>query len=208
MLPDAALTAVAYAMDWHRTRQHPQQEAAAEQTDLLDAAAHGDGAGAGGGHAGASGALEDDGGPVELARAAAGTVNGIRSSATPGAANCPFTTPCRIWAAAWPQLPEPVVDFDHPGARWTARMSWRGEVAPGRHQLRIDVFGGGALVVEAASQAARGTRPSTRDDLRYHRLTAPWLLGRRRRPIRQSIPRTAPAAAARGPVVAGDDSAT
>ncbi|WP_406169093.1 mobilization protein [Streptomyces canus] len=32
MLLDAALTAVAYAMHWHRTRQHAQQEAAAEQT--------------------------------------------------------------------------------------------------------------------------------------------------------------------------------
>jgi hypothetical protein len=31
MLLDAALTAVAYAMHWHRTRQHAQQEAAAEQ---------------------------------------------------------------------------------------------------------------------------------------------------------------------------------
>lgn len=105
MLPDAALTAVAYAMDWHRTRQHPQQEAAAEQTDLLDAAAHGDGAGAGGGHAGASGVLEDDGGSFELARAAAGTVNGSRSSATPGAANCPFTRPCRISrdVESWPR---------------------------------------------------------------------------------------------------------
>lgn len=105
MLPDAALTAVAYAMDWHRTRQHPQQRAAAEQTDLLDAAAHGNGAGAGGGHAGASGALEDDGGSVELARAAAGTVNGSRSSATPSAANCPFTRRCRISrdVESWPR---------------------------------------------------------------------------------------------------------
>ncbi|WP_328353443.1 relaxase/mobilization nuclease domain-containing protein [Streptomyces sp. NBC_00445] len=32
MLIDAALTAVAYAMHWHRTRQHAQQEASAEQT--------------------------------------------------------------------------------------------------------------------------------------------------------------------------------
>ncbi|MER5210303.1 relaxase/mobilization nuclease domain-containing protein [Streptomyces sp. NPDC002838] len=32
MLLDVALTAVAYAMHWHRTRQHPQQQAAAEQT--------------------------------------------------------------------------------------------------------------------------------------------------------------------------------
>ncbi|MGQ4371951.1 relaxase/mobilization nuclease domain-containing protein [Streptomyces violaceoruber] len=32
MLLDAALTAVAYAMHWHRTRQHAQQEAAAEAT--------------------------------------------------------------------------------------------------------------------------------------------------------------------------------
>ncbi|MFR9789766.1 mobilization protein [Streptomyces sp. MB22_4] len=31
MLLDVALTAVAYAMHWHRTRQHAQQEAAAEQ---------------------------------------------------------------------------------------------------------------------------------------------------------------------------------
>ncbi|MFG2366430.1 hypothetical protein ACGFY3_33130 [Streptomyces mirabilis] len=31
MLLDATLTAVAYAMHWHRTRQHAQQEAAAEQ---------------------------------------------------------------------------------------------------------------------------------------------------------------------------------
>lgn len=105
MLPDAALTAVAYAMDWYRTRQHPRQEAAAEQTDLLDAAARGDGAGSGGGYAGASGALEDDGGSVELARAAAGTVSGSRPSATPGAANCPFTRPCRISrdVESWPR---------------------------------------------------------------------------------------------------------
>ncbi|MCD9879173.1 relaxase/mobilization nuclease domain-containing protein [Streptomyces guryensis] len=32
MLLDVALTAVAYAMHWHRTRQHAQQQAAAEQT--------------------------------------------------------------------------------------------------------------------------------------------------------------------------------
>ncbi|MFG3289413.1 relaxase/mobilization nuclease domain-containing protein [Streptomyces sp. NPDC048179] len=32
MLLDVALTAVAYAMHWHRTRQHIQQQAAAEQT--------------------------------------------------------------------------------------------------------------------------------------------------------------------------------
>ncbi|MEW1872031.1 mobilization protein [Streptomyces caelestis] len=32
MLLDIALTAVAYAMHWHRTRQHAQQQAAAEQT--------------------------------------------------------------------------------------------------------------------------------------------------------------------------------
>ncbi|MEH0556076.1 relaxase/mobilization nuclease domain-containing protein [Streptomyces sp. B21-101] len=32
MLIDAALTAVAYAVHWHRARQHTQQEAAAEQT--------------------------------------------------------------------------------------------------------------------------------------------------------------------------------
>ncbi|GHI05788.1 hypothetical protein Scel_41090 [Streptomyces cellostaticus] len=32
MLIDAALTAVACAMHWHRTRQHAQQQAAAEQT--------------------------------------------------------------------------------------------------------------------------------------------------------------------------------
>ncbi|MDX5563564.1 mobilization protein [Streptomyces sp. ID05-04B] len=32
MLLDVALTAVAYAMHWHRTRQHVQQQAAAEQT--------------------------------------------------------------------------------------------------------------------------------------------------------------------------------
>lgn len=31
MLLDATLTAVAYAMHWHRTRQHAQQEATAEQ---------------------------------------------------------------------------------------------------------------------------------------------------------------------------------
>ncbi|MDQ1018649.1 hypothetical protein QFZ43_005198 [Streptomyces afghaniensis] len=31
MLLDVALTAVAYAMHWHRSRQHAQQEAAAEQ---------------------------------------------------------------------------------------------------------------------------------------------------------------------------------
>ncbi|MFB6847939.1 mobilization protein [Streptomyces sp. NPDC056373] len=31
MLQDVALTAVAYAMHWHRTRQHAQQQAAAEQ---------------------------------------------------------------------------------------------------------------------------------------------------------------------------------
>jgi hypothetical protein len=31
MLLDVALTAVAYAIHWHRTRQHAQQEAAAEQ---------------------------------------------------------------------------------------------------------------------------------------------------------------------------------
>ncbi|MFD7604604.1 hypothetical protein ACFWAN_29660 [Streptomyces mirabilis] len=136
MLPDAA---VAYAMDWYRTRQHPQQEAAAEQTDLLDAAAHGDDAGAGCGYARASGALEDDAGSVESARAAAGTVSRSRPSATPGAANCPFTRPCRISrdvgvlaqalvfevllaggtlgcrAVARLQLPEPVVDFDLAG---------------------------------------------------------------------------------------------
>ncbi|QIB42806.1 mobilization protein [Streptomyces aureoverticillatus] len=34
MLLDAMLTAVAFAMHWHRTRQHAQQEAAAEQTLL------------------------------------------------------------------------------------------------------------------------------------------------------------------------------
>lgn len=34
MLLDAALTAVAFAIHWHRTRQHAQQEAAAEQTLL------------------------------------------------------------------------------------------------------------------------------------------------------------------------------
>ncbi|MEV1077328.1 mobilization protein [Streptomyces sp. NPDC050211] len=32
MLLDVALTAVAYALHWHRTRQHTQQEAAAEET--------------------------------------------------------------------------------------------------------------------------------------------------------------------------------
>jgi hypothetical protein len=32
MLLDAVLTAVAFAMHWHRTRQHAQQQAAAEQT--------------------------------------------------------------------------------------------------------------------------------------------------------------------------------
>ena len=32
MLLDVALTAVVYAMHWHRTRDHAQQQAAAEQT--------------------------------------------------------------------------------------------------------------------------------------------------------------------------------
>ncbi|MGW0422277.1 hypothetical protein [Streptomyces sp. NPDC003015] len=34
MLVDAALTAVAFTLHWHRTRQHAQQEAAAEQVLL------------------------------------------------------------------------------------------------------------------------------------------------------------------------------
>jgi hypothetical protein len=41
MLLDVALTAVAYAMHWHRTHQHAQQQAAAEQTLLHLQAAYG-----------------------------------------------------------------------------------------------------------------------------------------------------------------------